>query len=60
MLIHHRGDFGILERLMRHYMAPVTGGITDRQQNWFILLACETQRFFTPRIPVDGVLSVLL
>ena len=39
MLIHHRRDLGILERFMRHDMAPVAGGITDGKQDGLILFA---------------------
>ena len=31
--VHHRGDGGVLERLVRHDMAPVAGGVADRQQD---------------------------
>ena len=34
--------------------------IADREQDRFVLLASERQRFSAPRVPVDGVVGVLL
>ncbi len=32
-LVHDRGGRGILKTFMRHDMAPMAGGITDREQD---------------------------
>ncbi len=43
-LVHQCGGGGILEGFVRHDMAPVTGRITDRQQNGLVLPFCGEQR----------------
>ena len=32
-LVHHRGGVGVLEAFVRHDMAPVAGGVADREQD---------------------------
>jgi hypothetical protein len=59
VLVHHRGRLGVLERLVRHHVAPVAGGVADRQQDRLVLLAGPLQRLRPPRVPVDGVPGVL-
>ena len=44
---------------MRHDMAPVTGGITDREKDRLVLLARFREGFFAPWIPVHRIVSVL-
>ena len=58
-LVHERRRGFILEGFVRHYVAPVTGGIADREQNGFVLAPRQRQRLLTPGVPVHGVASVL-
>ena len=44
---------------MRHYMTPVTGGITNREENWLIAVLRLRQRFGSPRPPIDRIVLVL-
>lgn len=58
-LVHQLGDLRILEDLPFHHMAPITGGITDGEQNRLVFLPRLGKRFLAPRIPVDRVMRVL-
>ena len=58
-LVHHRGDRRVLERLVRHHVAPVAGRVADRQQHRLVLAPRALQRLGAPRIPVDRVVGVL-
>ncbi len=60
MLVHHPGGLGILEGFMGHDVAPVAGGVADGEQNRFVFPASPLQGFLAPRIPVHGVVGVLL
>jgi hypothetical protein len=40
-------------------MAPVAGGVSDAEENRFILLSGLLERLFTPGIPIDRVISML-
>jgi hypothetical protein len=44
---------------MLHDMAPVTGGVADRQQNRLVLRLGVIEHFLTPGLPVDRVVLVL-
>ena len=57
--VHQRRDPGILERFVRHDMAPMTGGVTHREEDGLVPALGEQQRFFAPRIPIDGIFRVL-
>ena len=57
--VHHRRHLGILEAVVRHHMAPVTGRIADRQQDGLVLAARFLQGFLAPRVPVDRVVGML-
>ena len=59
LLVHLHGGLRVLERLVGHDMAPVAGGITDRQQDRLVFAARFFQRFRAPRVPVDRVVGVL-
>jgi len=37
MLVHHRGDLGILERLVLHHVTPVARGVADREEQRLVL-----------------------
>jgi hypothetical protein len=41
-------------------MAPVACGVAYGQKDRFVLEPCFLERFRTPRIPVHGVMGVLL
>ena len=58
--VHQLSRRRVLERLVRHDVAPVASGISDRQQNGLVLLLRQRDRLFAPRIPVDGIVRVLL
>ena len=49
----------VFERLVRHDMAPMAGGIADRQQYGFAGLAGEFKRLLAPRVPVDRIIGML-
>ena len=58
-LVHDRGDGRILEALVRHDVAPVAGGVADREQDGFARSLGLGQRPGAPRPPVDRVVLVL-
>ena len=58
--VHDRGDRRVLETLVRHDMAPVAGGIADREQDRLVLAPCPLERFRSPGIPVDRIRRMLL
>ncbi len=58
-LIHHPRGLGILEAFMGHHMAPMAGGIADRQQDRLACRACLGQRRLAPGAPSDGIVLVL-
>ena len=57
--VHHRRGRLVLERLVRHDVAPVTGRIADREQDRLVLGPRLLERLGAPRMPVDGVAGVL-
>ena len=59
VLVHRRRDRVVLERLVLHHVAPVAGGVADREQDRLVLVAGARQRLVAPRVPVDGVAGVL-
>ncbi len=58
-LVHQAGDAGILEALVGHHVAPVTGAVADREKDRAVALPGRPQRLFTPRVPIDRVAGVL-
>ncbi len=58
-LVHDAGDGRILEALVRHDVAPVAGGVADREQDGFARLLGLGQRLGPPGPPVHGVVLVL-
>ena len=58
-LVHQRAGRLILERLVRHDVAPVTRGVADREQHRFVLLPGEFEGFVAPWVPVNRVVGVL-
>ena len=59
VLVHHRGDLGVLERVVRHHVAPVAGRVADRQQDRDVPLARLGERLVRPLPPVDRIVGVL-
>ena len=59
LAIHDRGRLFVLERLVCHHVAPVTGRITDREKDRFVLATGFGECFFAPRIPIDRIMRVL-
>ena len=57
--VHHRGSVGILEALMRHDMAPMAGGVADREQDGLVGPLGFGQRRRSPRPPMDRVVLML-
>ena len=58
-LVHQRRRLLVLERLVRHHVAPVAGGVADAQQNRLVFALCFLERIGSPGKPIDGVLGVL-
>ena len=57
--VHEGRDFFVLERLALHHVAPMAGGITDREKNRLLLPACFGKGFLAPGIPINRVVGVL-
>ena len=59
-LVHQRGSGGILEGLVRHHVAPVAGGVADRQQDRAAARAARASSASSPHgMPVHRVVRVL-
>ncbi|MNC85252.1 hypothetical protein D3C83_08420 [compost metagenome] len=58
--VHLRRHLGVLEGLVRHDVAPVAGGIADREQDGLAGLARGRERLRIPGMPVHRVVGVLL
>ncbi len=59
VLVQHRRDVGVLERLVLHHVAPVAGRVADREKDRLVLGARPRERLVAPRIPVDRIVRVL-
>ena len=58
-LVHGCRHGVVLERLVRHHVAPVAGRVADAEQDRHIALACGGERLRPPRVPVDRIVAVL-
>ena len=58
-LVHHPRGGVVLETFVRHHVAPVTGGIADREKNRLVGALGFCQRLRPPGPPVDRVALVL-
>jgi len=58
-LVHAPGNLRILERFTLHHVTPVTSGVSNRQEDWFVLALGSFQSFRPPWIPIDRVFRVL-
>src|SRR5256714_6587309 len=56
---HDVGGGSIFEGLMRHDVAPVTGGITDREKNGLVFASRFFERLLPPGKPFHRVIGVL-
>ena len=59
MFIHELGNLHIFEALMFHDMAPMTGSISNTDQNRFIFRLGDFQCLITPWKPVYGIICML-
>jgi hypothetical protein len=59
MLIHHRGGASSSNDFMLHHMAPVTRGVSNAHQHGFIFRTGFLKGFFSPWIPIYGIVRVL-
>ena len=59
VLVEHRGDCVVLERLVLHDVAPVARGVADGEEDRLVLRRRLRERLVAPRKPVDGILRVL-
>lgn len=59
VLIHQLGGLIVFEGFVRHDVTPVTGGVADTEEDRFVLFFGESKSFFSPWIPVYGIVSVL-
>ncbi len=58
-LVHDRGTGRVLEGFVRHHVAPVAGGVADREQDRLVLAARPLESLRPPRVPVDRIPGVL-
>ena len=58
-LVHHGGCAFVLERLVRHHVAPVAGGVADREQDRPIAALGLGQGLRPPLPPVHRIVLVL-
>ena len=58
-VVHDLSDRRIFEALVRHDVAPVAGGIADREQNRLVGALGFGEGLGSPRPPVDRVVPVL-
>ena len=57
--VHQVCCFRILEALVGHDVAPVTGRVADGEKDWLVGLSRCGERLFAPGIPVDRIGSML-
>ncbi len=57
--VHGRRDGRVLERLVRHHVAPVARRVADGEQDRLAFAPRESERFLAPGMPIDGVARVL-
>ena len=58
-LVDDHRDLLVFEALVLHHMAPVTGGVADREKDRPLLALGALERLRAPRMPVDGIVFVL-
>ena len=58
-IVHEGGDLFVFERLTFHHVTPVTGGITDAQEDWSVFAFGFAESLVTPRVPIHWIVGVL-
>ena len=58
-VVHHARGLCVLEALMRHHVAPMAGGVADREQDRLAGTLGFSERTGPPRPPMHRVLLVL-
>ena len=59
VVVHQLRDGLVFERLVLHHVTPVTGGVSDAEQDRFVFLLSTQQGFLGPGMPVHGIVCVL-
>ena len=59
VLVQVARDLLVLERLLLHHVAPVAGGVADREKHRLPLGSSSLEGLVPPRIPVDRIVRVL-
>ena len=57
--IHNLRNLGLLKGLPLHHVAPVTGGVPNREEDRHVAFTCRGKCLFSPWIPVHWVVGVL-
>jgi len=57
--VHHARGCFVFEAFVRHDVAPVAGGVADREQDRLVRRARGGERLVGPRPPVDRIVRVL-
>src|SRR6185312_730928 len=57
--VHQRRDRRVLEALMRHDVAPVAGGVADREEDRPVERGGGAERLLAPALPMHRVVAVL-
>src|SRR5216117_2674098 len=58
-VVHEASGLVVLEGLVRHHVAPVTGGVADAQEDRFVFLLGPLECLSSPRVPINRILGVL-
>ena len=58
-VVHERSRLRVLERLVRHDVAPVASRIAHAEQNWLVFGFGFGERLLAPRIPIHGIVGML-
>ena len=58
-LVYETGHLFIFKGLPLHYMAPMTGGVSNREKHRFVFFPGFVKGFVTPWVPVYGIIGVL-
>ena len=58
-VVHESGGLRVLEGLALHHVAPVAGGVADAEEDGLVFGFGFLQGFFSPGIPIHGVVGVL-
>ena len=58
-LVHEFSDLEVLEGFFFHDVAPVACGVTDGEEDGFMIFLGLLEGILTPWVPIDGVMSML-